>query len=151
MKLFLKYWLPVLLWLALIFIGSTDLMSAEHTSRIIGPILRWFSPDVSAETIAGVQFFVRKIAHLSEYAVLAVLIWRAFRRGSSWHLKMSILFVLTLFGCAILAATDEFHQSFVPSRTSSPNDVMIDILGALIGLTICIAVARRKVLKEERV
>jgi VanZ family protein len=150
MKPFLKYWLPVLLWLALIFIGSTDLMSAEHTSRIIGPILRWFNPDVSPETIARVQFFIRKVGHVTEYAILAILIWRAFRRGSSWHLKMSILFVLALFGCAILAATDEFHQSFVPSRTSSPRDVMIDVLGALIGLTICIAVARRKVLKEKR-
>ncbi|HJX97552.1 MAG TPA: VanZ family protein [Chthoniobacterales bacterium] len=151
MKPFLKYWLPVLLWLVLIFIGSTDLMSAEHTSRIIGPILRWFNPDVSAETIARVQFFVRKIAHLTEYAVLAILIWRAFRRGSSWHLKMSILFMLALFGCAIFAVTDEFHQSFVPSRTSSPADVMIDIFGAVLGLTICIAVAQRKVLKEKRV
>jgi VanZ family protein len=149
MKSFLKYWLPVLLWLALIFIGSTDLMSAEHTSRIIGPILRWFNPDVSAETIARVQFLVRKIAHLTEYAVLAILIWRAFL-GSSWQLKSSILFVLALFGCAILAATDEFHQSFVPSRTASPKDVIIDILGALLGLTICIAVARRKVVKEKR-
>jgi VanZ family protein len=151
MKPFLKYWLPVLLWLGLIFIGSTDLMSAEHTSRIIGPILRWFNPDVSAETIARVQFFIRKTGHLSEYAVLAILIWRAFRRGSSWHLKMSILFGLALFGCAVFAATDEFHQSFVPSRTSSPADVMIDVLGALFGLTICIAVAQRKVLKEKRV
>jgi len=150
-KPFFKYWLPVLLWLGLIFIGSTDLMSAEHTSRIIGPILRWFNSDVSAETIARVQFFIRKIGHLSEYAVLAILIWRAFRRGSSWHLKMSILFGLALFGCAVFAATDEFHQSFVPSRTSSPADVMIDVLGALFGLTICIAVTQRKVLKEKRV
>jgi len=150
-KPFFKYWLPVLLWLGLIFIGSTDLMSAEHTSHIIGPILRWFNSDVSAETIARVQFFIRKIGHLSEYAVLAILIWRAFRRGSSWHLKMSILFGLALFGCAVFAATDEFHQSFVPSRTSSPADVMIDVLGALFGLTICIAVAQRKVLKEKRV
>lgn len=147
---FIKYWFPVLLWLALIFVGSTDLMSAEHTSRIIGPFLRWFNPEVSAETIARVQFFVRKIGHLSEYAVLAILIWRAFRRGSSWHMKLSILFVRALFGCGILAATDEFHQSFVPSRTSSAVDVMIDICGALLGLTICIAVASRKVVKEKR-
>lgn len=97
------------------------------------------------------QFFIRKTGHLSEYAVLAILIWRAFRRGSSWHLKMSILFGVALFGCAVFAATDEFHQSFVPSRTSSPADVMIDVLGALLGLTICIAVAQRKVLKEKRV
>ena len=149
MRSLLKYWLPVFAWLGLIFIGSTDLMSAEHTSRIIGPVLRWFNPGVSAETIAQIQFFVRKAGHLSEYAILAILIWRAFRGGSSWQLKMSILFVLALFGCAIFAATDEFHQSFVPSRTASPIDVMIDVSGALIALTICVAVARRKALKHE--
>ena len=151
MRSLLKYWLPVFAWLGLIFIGSTDLMSAEHTSRIIGPILRWLNPEVSAETIARVQFFVRKAGHLSEYAILAILIWRAFRRGSSWQMKMSILFVLALFGCAIFAATDEFHQSFVPSRTASPIDVMIDVTGAVIGLTFCVAVARRKGLKEKYV
>src|SRR5207302_10580778 len=41
---FLRYWLPVLIWLVMIFVGSTDLMSTEHTSRIIGPILRWLHP-----------------------------------------------------------------------------------------------------------
>ena len=151
MKSFLKYWLPVLIWLGLIFIGSTDLMSAEHTSRIIGPILRWFKPDVSAETIMRVQFFVRKLGHLSEYAILATLLWRALRRGTARERRLSILFVVAWFVCAIFAASDEFHQSFVPSRTSSPVDVMIDICGALIGLVICVAVASRRVLKEKRV
>src|SRR2546421_7896289 len=149
MKSFLKYWLPVLVWIGLIFVGSTDLMSAAHTSRIIGPILRWFKPDVSTETIARLQFFVRKAGHLSEYAILATLIWRALRRAAQRERRMSILFVGAWLACAIFAATDEFHQSFVPSRTASPNDVMIDALGALIGLTICVAVARRKVLKEK--
>ena len=147
MRSFLKYWLPVLIWIALIFIGSSDLMSAEHTSRIIGPILRWFNPNISVETIARVQFFVRKAGHLTEYAILAALFWRALRRGASWKTKMSILFLAIWFGCAIFAATDEFHQSFVPSRTVSPIDVMIDVAGALIGLTICVAVASRKGLK----
>ena len=149
MKSFLKYWLPVLIWLGLIFIGSTDVMSAEHTSRIIGPILHWFKPDVSAEIIARVQFFVRKAGHLCEYAILATLLWRALRRAAHRERRMSILFVGAWLVCAIFAASDEFHQSFVPSRTASPNDVMIDALGALIGLTICVAVARRKVLKEK--
>ena len=151
MRTLLKYWLPVVLWLGLIFIGSTDLLSAEHTSRLIGPILRWFNPHVSTATIAHVQFVVRKIGHLTEYAILGILLWRAFWRGSSWHFRMSILFVLALFGCAVFAATDEFHQSFVPSRTASPIDVTIDIFGALIGLMFCVAAARRKVLKEKNV
>src|SRR6266699_7301111 len=91
MKSFLKYWLPLLVWLGLIFIGSTDLMSAEHTSRIIGPILRWFRPDISAETVMQVQFLVRKTGHVTEYAILAMLIWRALRRSAVPRMKMSIL------------------------------------------------------------
>ena len=143
-KSFLKYWLPVLTWLGVIFIGSTDLMSAEHTSRIIGPILRWFNPDISAETVMQVQFFVRKAGHITEYAILSMLLWRALRGGTRWQVKMSILFFLTWIACAIFAASDEFHQSFVPSRTSSPIDVMIDVTGALIGLAICLAFASRR-------
>ena len=81
LKPFLKYWLPVLIWLGFIFLGSTDLMSAEHTSRFIAPFLRWLRPDISAEAIAHVQFFVRKCAHVTEYAVLAMLLWRGLRRG----------------------------------------------------------------------
>jgi len=149
MRAFLKYWLPVFIWLAIIFVGSTDLMSAEHTSRIIGPILRWFKPDVSAEAIGRVQFFVRKAGHVSEYAILAALLWRGLRHGTRRERRMSILFVGVWLACAIFAASDEFHQSFVPSRTASPTDVMIDAFGALIGLTICVAVARRRVLKEK--
>ena len=150
MKFFLKYWLPVLIWLGVIFVGSTDLMSAEHTSRIIGPLLHWFKPDISAEAIARVQFYVRKAAHVTEYAILAMLVWRALRGGTRSQMKMSILFLIAWVACAIFASSDEFHQSFVPSRTASPIDVMIDICGALIGLGICVAVASRKVLKEKR-
>ena len=63
---FIKYWVPVLLWMVFIFIGSTDLMSAEHTSRFIGPVLRWFAPDITDATIASVQLVVRKCAHLAD-------------------------------------------------------------------------------------
>lgn len=150
MKAFLKYWLPVLVWLGLIFVGSTDLLSEQHTSRIIGPILRWLNPSISPEMIVHIQFFVRKAGHVTEYAILAALLWRALRGGTVWRMKMSMLFVLVWIGCALFAVSDEFHQSFVPSRTASGNDVLIDICGAFIGLTICIAVGSRKGLKERR-
>jgi VanZ family protein len=144
MKSFLKYWLPVLIWLGFIVVGSTDLMSAERTSRIIAPVLHWLNPDISAQAIAQVQLFVRKFAHVTEYALLAMLSWRALRGGTSLRASRLVEFILVWTGCAILAATDEFHQSFVPSRTASPIDVMIDICGALIGLTICWAFSMRR-------
>lgn len=117
----------------LIFIGSTDLLSAAHTSRFIGPFLRWFAPDVSAATIASVQLVVRKCAHLTEYAILAALFYRALRHTRRFQNSAAIF---ALVFAAISAGLDEFHQSFVASRTASPWDVMIDCIGALSGLVI---------------
>jgi VanZ family protein len=134
-KLFLRYWLPLIVWMTLIFVGSTDLMSAEHTSRIIVPFLRWLYPTISPERLAEVHFYARKAAHVSEYAVLAALLYRALvntiLRGRALLSAAIVLFV-----CSFYAMTDEFHQSFVPSRTASARDVAIDSVGALIGLLI---------------
>ena len=143
LKTFLKYWLPVLIWLSVIFIGSTDILSAEHTSRFLIPFLRWLDPNISFATIAKIHFSLRKIGHLTEYAILAALFWRALRSGTRFQAKMSILFLFAWLAAAIFAVTDEFHQSFVPTRTASPKDVLIDVCGALIGLAICLAFAGR--------
>ncbi len=102
-------------------------MSAEHTSRIIGPLLHWLFPTISPLTVLRVQFFMRKLAHVSEYAVLAVLLYRAFVH-TTLKGRRALSAGLVLLLCAAYAATDEFHQSFVPSRTASLRDVMIDIL-----------------------
>ena len=144
MKNFLKHWLPVLIWLGVIFLGSTDMLSAEHTSRFLVPFLRWIDPQISFATLNAIQLGIRKLGHLTEYAILAMLLWRALRSGTRWQMKMSILFLVAALASAIFAASDEFHQSFVPSRTASPNDVMIDICGALIGLLSCLMFAARK-------
>jgi VanZ family protein len=149
MKSFLKYWLPVLIWLCVIFVGSTDVLSAEQTSRFLVPFLRWLKPDISSETLAQIHFFVRKLGHVCEYALLAIFLWRALRSGANLRVKISILFIVVWFVCAIFAATDEFHQSFIPSRTASPNDVMIDICGALVGLGICVMFVLRANRKSE--
>jgi len=140
---FLTYWLPVVIWLMMIFIGSTDLMSAEHTSRIIGPILRWLHPGISPARIEQVQFVVRKMAHVSEYAVLSLFIFRALV-NTTRRARFAGAASITLLTSGAFAASDEFHQSFVPSRTSSMRDVMIDITGAIIGMTIYWSFVRRR-------
>lgn len=122
----------------MIFVASTDLGSTRHTSRFIGPFLRWFNPDISAETIHAVQVAVRKGGHVTEYAVLAVLFWVARRVSkevrpilSGWRWSEAGLIVVY---CGLYAITDELHQTFVSSRQGSPWDVMIDSLGAFCGL-----------------
>ena len=144
MRVFLKYWLPLLIWLGVIFVGSTDLMSAEHTSRFIVPILLWLKPGMAPHTIRSILFAIRKCAHVTEYAILALLLWRALRSGTALSVKMSMLFGAVLLGCAVFAASDEFHQSFVKSRTPSVRDVLLDIVGALIGLLIGMSFAHRR-------
>jgi len=125
--------------MSFIFGMSTNAGSTQNTSRFIGPILRWFNPDISDETIRGIQLVVRKTAHFIEYGILALLLWRA-RRGAvgignqPWQWSKAGI----AFGLAVLfAITDEWHQSFVPSREGSLRDVLIDSSGAaaaLIGL-----------------
>ena len=147
---FFKYWLPVLIWLGLIFASSTDALSAEQTSRFLVPFLRWLDPQLSFATIAAIHFALRKLGHLTEYAIFAALLWRALRRGTRLQAKMSILFLLAWLAAAIFAVFDEFHQSFVPSRTASPIDVMIDICGAMLGLIICMMFAAQDRLPDRQ-
>ena len=132
------YWMPVIAWMSLIFLASTDMMSAQQTSRFIGPFLRWIAPNISVETIQAVQFFVRKAAHVTEYAFLAALLLRAFSAGGRRLRGRDACFAVLIAGT--YAAIDEFHQSFVASRTGAVGDVMIDISGAVIGAVVCWAV-----------
>ena len=150
MKSFLRYWLPIVIWLGVIFFASTDLMSAEHTSRIIAPFLRWLWPDISPEAIAQVQFFVRKAAHLTEYAILAMLWWRGIVGGKNAERKMVILFVNVWLAATLVAALDEYHQSFVPSRGAAWGDVLIDSGGAIFGFLISLSFSRRRSKKLEK-
>jgi VanZ family protein len=130
------YWLPVFCWMILIFIGSTSVLSAQHTSRFIGPFLRWLKPGISEETIHRVQIVVRKSGHLGEYGVLALLSWRALAKPRirvptawSWRHAGIAAGIATLY-----AISDEIHQSFIPSRGASPWDVLIDACGAGVAL-----------------
>ena len=79
-RVLFKYWLPVGVWMLLIFCASSDTLSSAHTSRIIGPIVRWLAPNISEVALERIVFRVRKCAHMVEYAMLAWLVWRAIRR-----------------------------------------------------------------------
>jgi len=142
--LLLKYWLPVFAWMVVIFSASTDLMSSQRTSRIIGPLLRWFNPDISDLTVRRVQLVARKTAHLTEYAILAMLLWRAIRKSPKDHEHRwswrEAAFVVAAAGA--YAVTDELHQHFVASRYGSVWDIMLDTLGAAAGILVLWAVGR---------
>lgn len=122
--------------MGIIFFGSTGAGTTERTSRIIGPILRWFNPEISDETISMIQLGIRKCAHITEYAILAGLVWFGRRklegnyRKFDWREALGIVLPIV----CLYAITDEWHQSFVPGREGAVRDFTLDTLGAFLGL-----------------
>ena len=108
---FTKFWLPVLIYLILIFVLSS------------------LPKSVFAET--GIPFF-DKFLHAIEYAVLGFLLIRGFKNSRLWLSdKNFILLVVVL--ATLYGISDEFHQHFVPNRTASLGDVFFDCIGSVIG------------------
>ena len=145
MKFFRAY-LPAIIWMIVIFVGSTDLGSSQRTSRIIGPLLRWWNPDVRPETIEAVQLVVRKGMHMFVYGVLAVLTWAGRRISTNPPLTRGPWHWREMWGvvgfCILYAISDEIHQSFVSSRQASPYDVGFDTGGAVLALIAVYAIGR---------
>jgi VanZ family protein len=132
-----KYWLAIALWMGFIFLMSTTAFSAANTSMIIEPILRFLLPGISGHAVEVAHGIIRKCAHLTEYFILGLLLYRAVRDGSAdLHVISRALVALVIV--AIFALTDEFHQTFVATRTASLVDVSIDTMGGFIAQCFCI-------------
>jgi VanZ family protein len=124
---------PLLVWIGVIFFLSSGQGASTRTSLIIRPILEFLFPNASFETISFYHGIIRKLAHLTEYAVLGFLASRAFFRTTVLRKHfwwMAILLVV------LVASSDEFNQSFNPDRTSSPVDVLIDLTGGAIAVSL---------------
>lgn len=132
---FLGRYIPLVAWLAFISFASSNAFSASNTSRIIGPIVLWLFPDTTPESLQVIHFFTRKLAHFCEYAILGVLAARAFRTSPKVGLR-NRWFAISAALVLIYALIDEYHQSFVPSRTASIFDSFIDISGGLTALVV---------------
>lgn len=111
-----RLWLPVILWAAVILSASNDSFSAGHSGG-------WLRRLLGREVPYAVHVTIRKMAHLLEYAILGALTWRADRRVA-----------IALGVAALVAITDETRQSFTVSRTGSPWDVGLDVIGAAVGV-----------------
>jgi VanZ family protein len=127
-------WLWVVLWLGVIAIESTNLASAANTSRFLYPILH-FLFGVDPVRFPTWHFFLRKGGHVFGYGMLSWLLFRALRvtalssRDPDWSMAWSLL---AIAGTAFVASMDEWHQSFLPSRTGTVHDVLLDTTAALV-------------------
>ncbi|NDD62455.1 MAG: hypothetical protein EBZ36_00490 [Acidobacteria bacterium] len=133
---FLFHWLPPVGWMGVIFWFSTDRFASGVTVSRFELWVEWIAPWIEPPVRVQLHILVRKLGHLAEYAVLAVLWMRAFdsrdwKGGLSRYATRAGLVSLLVLGYAI---ADEWHQTLTVSRTGSLLDSLIDLAGGLIGL-----------------
>jgi VanZ family protein len=114
LEMIIIYWLPVILWGLVIFNFSS-------------------APAIATTPVHWQDFIIKKCAHLTEYAIFAMLLYRAFR---SWGVEKKTAGLYAIFICLAYGATDEFHQTFTPTREPTIRDVTIDTAGGIIGIFI---------------
>ncbi len=117
LKPFVILWLPPLFWMGLIFYVSSQ-------------------PGTSFPDFGSLDYFAKKLAHVTEYAVLYLLLLRAFKSLSSLRTGESLMYVVPAIVGFLYAISDEIHQAFVPMRNAAVGDVLIDSLGILVGYLI---------------
>ena len=128
----IKHWTAAIAWMSVIFLFSTDIFSGSNTSSFFRPFLSSLLPSLTTEQIDLIHFLVRKFGHWSEYFILCLFLMGAVRERVP-DSRQSLRLVLSLALATLYAIGDEWHQSFVPSRSSSMYDVLIDSIGAVCG------------------
>lgn len=137
------YWFPVVMMFGVMYYFSTDVFSADNTRGVLEKIFLWFSPNASKRALLTFNYFVRKSAHFTEYAILGGLLFRAFRAGDRvrWRFKWALYSFVFAASWALL---DELHQSLTQKRGGSIWDSLLDSTGALFMLIALWIVARRR-------
>ena len=129
----LKTWIAAILWLIVIFLESSNLGSSSTTGRILYPLFH-FLFGMDHAHFQHWHFYIRKGGHVFGYGLLSILLFRAFREtlpsieSVKWTFRWATIAVL---GTAIVASLDEWHQSYLPSRTGTPRDVLLDTCAAI--------------------
>jgi VanZ family protein len=134
---------PLLFWVGVIFYFSSGHGSFDETSRFIRPLLEFFFPTASPETLALYHGYIRKFAHPAVYAVLAILAARAFVSSSLRSLSRHFISYALILSFAV-AVLDELNQAYVASRTGSAWDVALDSVGAAAALLVVYLIVRRR-------
>ncbi len=134
--------LPPIVWMGVILWLSGDSWNSDETGRLFEPMFRWLLPAVTPAQQAAFHRLIRKVAHLTEYAVLAALWLRALVRDGQ-PARRAAWIALTVSG--LWALVDEGRQAAQPNRTGSALDVAVDTTGAVIALTLLTGDWRRLV------
>jgi VanZ family protein len=135
-------WLPVVLWLLVIAVESTDLMSARNTGSVIYIALAAIVGPIDPDRFTVFHAVLRKTGHFVGYGFLSFLFFCALRNTVTSNLAR--LWSLSVIFTCIVSSLDEWHQTFLPSRTGAFHDVVLDTFAALCVQTVIFVAVRRK-------
>ena len=88
--------------------------------------------EITEPVVEKYQFPIRKVAHFGIFMLLGFCMYNAFLKSFNLHFTINML--LSFLSCVLYAISDEWHQNYVEERGPSPMDVLIDSLGAIIGI-----------------
>jgi VanZ family protein len=127
----LSAWLPVLLGILLVMVESTEPFGSDQTSHPLRLLFEALFGPVSLHRWEVIHHVIRKSGHFVGYGMIGLAWLRAWWMSLP-HSRFILDEVLALLGTALIASCDEWHQSYLPNRTGSPWDVLLDCCGALV-------------------
>lgn len=135
-------WAGVIACIGLVLWAGSESFSAASTSRFLRPLLMFLFPDMTSAEFWRMQAWIRKTAHAVEYALLALLAFRAL--WLSFDTILARIAAGALLLALAVASVDEFRQRFLDLRTGALTDVVLDSAGALLAVGIAMAYLRRR-------
>jgi VanZ family protein len=144
---FLRAWWPALVWIGIICVESTDALSSNHTGDLLYKVVSRLFPNINLHDVLILNMILRKTGHVTGYGILSLLLLRGWRRtlararatfGRSTVGLVTFGRTVTLawLGTVFVASMDEWHQSFIPSRTGTWHDVVLDSTAGLVFLSV---------------
>ena len=142
-----RAWWPAIVWIGLITFESTDYLSAQNTGSILYNLLTRIFGQINYYDFEYWHHYLRKTGHVVGYAMLGLLLlrglWMTFGNRTD---RMRLLPVFAWMGTALVAAMDEWHQSYIPSRTGTPWDILLDSVAGLAALMLAYVALRKRAL-----
>lgn len=136
-RVLLSAWVPAAVCAGLILMSSSDTFSSENTSSVLRPFMESIFGPFANHVWVKLLFDIRKTGHFFAYGFVSCVFFRAwrmtFRLSRSYSAVTASLraAAVALLSTLALCSADEFHQSFLPKRTGSPFDVLLDMCGAV--------------------
>ena len=133
----LRAWWPAAVWVGLIALESTDSFSSRNTGTVLYTILKRLFGHINFYKFLVFHHYLRKTGHVVGYGMLSLLLLRGWR--ATFGHAQALLWRTTLLswlGTAFVASMDEWHQSYIPSRTGTVRDVALDTMAGVAFLVV---------------